>query len=302
MSKHRTRKNTENPEKQTTKNIFGRKKVDMEPDPPNINQVEAFAKTHLLIPGFLSSEMPSLYYNHPFWPSPRAVRIARMLFDRRPWYLQPVAKKPEGRLTHDKALAVMADVLRMTVHQFLHVKPIDAILRLGIAWNEDQARKLLGDNGINYWWILGGTHLLPCCACDRILAPPEPATVVPVRDPPTGPLPPLSPAPSAAAPTSAYDRLQQRLAALSPGPVPATATVAVAVPASDEPREARQHPPATAPGASSEPREARQHPPAAGAELTESLMEFLKEMNGSVTPADQRYLKAILSLYKGRVL
>jgi hypothetical protein len=31
-------------------------------------------------------------------------------------------------------------------------------------------------------------------------------------------------------------------------------------------------------------------------------MEFLKEMNGSVTPADQRDLKAILCRYKGRVL
>ena len=230
--------------------------------------------------------MSSLHYNHPFWPSPRAVRIARLLINRRSWL--PV-KKPDGRLTHDKALTVLADYLGLSVHQFLHVKPIDAIQRLGLAWNEDQARTLLGDNGINYWWILGGTQLLPCCA-PTLSAPPPPATVVPVRDPPIGPLPPLSPAHSVPPPTSAYDRLQQRLAALSPGPcrettaAATTAATTAAIPASDEPREARQH------------------PRAAGAELTESLMEFLKEMNGSVTPADQRDLKAILSRYKGRVL
>ena len=217
--------------------------------------------------------MPSLYYNHPYWPSPRAARIAKLLLKQhempdlgwifeQAWTAAGHPVKPEGRLTHDKALKVMADYLRLSVHEFLHIKPADAILRLKLANTEEKAWRILGNTSLSVWW--GGR--MPCCVCDRMLLPapaapapaepPEPSTVIPVRDPPTGPLPPLSPAHSAA----------------------------VAVPASDEPREARQH------------------PPAAGAELIETLMEFLKEMNGSVTPADQRDLKAILSRYKGRVL
>jgi hypothetical protein len=47
-------------------------------------------------------------------------------------------------------------------------------------------------------------------------------------------------------------------------------------------------PPATAPGASDE--------------LIETLMEFLKEMNGIVTAGDQRYVTALVQRYKGRVL
>jgi len=46
--------------------------------------------------------------------------------------------------------------------------------------------------------------------------------------------------------------------------------------------------PATAPGASGE--------------LIETLMEFLKEMNGIVTTGDQRYVTALVQRYKGRVL
>ena len=79
--------------------------------------------------------------------------------------------KPEGRLTHDKALKVMADYLGLSVHEFLHVRPLDALVRLKLASHEDEARAMIGDNGISYWWILGGTRRLPCCVCDRILAP-----------------------------------------------------------------------------------------------------------------------------------
>ena len=209
-----------------------------------------------------------MYYNHPFWPSPRAARIAKLLLKQhempdlgwifeQAWTAAGHPVKPEGRQTHDKALKVMADYLRLSVHEFLHIKPADAILRLKLANTEEKAWRILGNTSLSVWW--GGR--MPCCVCDRMLLPapaapapaepPEPSTVIPVRDPPPGPLPPLSPAHSAA--------------------------VAVAVPASDEPREA-------------------------GAELIETLMEFLKEMNGIVTAGDQRYVTALVQQYKGRVL
>jgi hypothetical protein len=124
----------------------------------------------------------SQHYNHPYWPSPRAARIAKLLLKQHepPSYLhweiaeiwregRPV--KPEGRLTHDKALKVMADYLNLSVHEFLHVKPLDALQMLKLARHEDEARAMIGDSGISYWWILGGTRRLPCCVCDRM---PEP--------------------------------------------------------------------------------------------------------------------------------
>ena len=218
----------------------------------------------------------SQHYNHPYWPSPRAARIAKLLLKQHepPSYLhweiaeiwregRPV--KPEGRLTHDKALKVMADYLGLSVHEFLHIKPFDAILRLKLvdpcSFNaEEKAWRILGNTTLPVWW--GGR--MPCCVvCDRMLppapapAPAEPpaaATVVPVRDPPVT------------------------------LPAPCRETTAASTP----------HAPASA--------EARQHPPAAGAELIETLMEFLKEMNGIVTTGDQRYVTALVEQYKGRVL
>ena len=106
----------------------------------------------------------SPHYNHPYWPSPRAARFARLLLKQ-----NTLLPKPEGRMTHDKALKVMADYLNLSVHEFLHVRPLDALQRLKLATNEDDARAMIGNNGINYWWILGGTRHLPCCVCDRIL-------------------------------------------------------------------------------------------------------------------------------------
>ena len=226
--------------------------------------------------------MPSLYYNHPYWPSPRAARIAKLLLKQhempdlgwifeQAWTAAGHPVKPEGRLTHDKALKVMADYLRLSVHEFLHIKPADAILRLKLANTEEKAWRILGNTTLPVWW--GGR--MPCCVCDRMLPalalaePPEPSTVVPVRDPPSGPLPPLSPASSVAATATAT--------ATAAVAATVAATVAVAVPASDEPREA-------------------------GAELIETLMEFLKEMNGIVTAGDQRYVTALVQQYKGRVL
>lgn len=106
-----------------------------------------------------------MYYNHPYWPSPRAARFARILIAANR------APKPAGRMTHDKALAVMADILHMSVHDFLHVKPLEMLQRLGIASNEEQAREMLGSSGIDPWWIIGGSRRLPCCvACDRVPA------------------------------------------------------------------------------------------------------------------------------------
>jgi hypothetical protein len=211
--------------------------------------------------------MSSPYYNHPFWPSPRAARIAKLMLKKheapysgwtceQPWsvYWQTRPVKPAGRLTHDKALKVMADYLGLSVHEFLHIKPVDAILRLKLvdpcSHNAEQkAWSILGNTTLPVWW--GGR--MPCCVvCDRMLLPvpalaepPAAATVVPVRDPPSGPLPPLSPAPVAASTTQA---------------------------------------------------------PGASAELIETLMEFLKEMNGGVTAGDQRYVTALIDRFKGRIV
>ena len=298
----------------------------------------------------------SLYYNHPFWPSPRAARIAKLFLEmhemprglgwtfEQAWLASGRPKKPEGRLTHDKALKVMADYLGLSVHEFLHIKPVDAILRLKLvdprSFNaEEKAWRILGNTILPVWW--GGR--MPCCVvCDRMLPPapapapapaaplpepPEPATVVPVRDPP------LSPAAAPAAPTSAYDRLQQRLAALSPGPAlpalpalpdrlqPPPGYVLWSEP--DDPCSCRclgrschcfpimhdgagrlwfvtgpgevwRHPPS--------PASTTQAPAGASAELIETLMEFLKEMNGIVTTGDQRYVTALVQRFKGRVV
>jgi hypothetical protein len=125
--------------------------------------------------------MSSLYYNHPFWPSPRAVRIAKLLLEQHKmpdlgWIFEQVwaasrrPKKPEGRLTHDKALKLMADYLGLTVHEFLHIKPVDAILRLKLvdpcSHNAEQkAWSILGNTTLPAWWMSGVR--MPCCVCLR---------------------------------------------------------------------------------------------------------------------------------------
>lgn len=136
-----------------------------------------------------------------------------MLFVPRSWYLPALAKKPAGRLTHEKALAVMASVLGLTVHQFLHIQPVDAIRRLKLANTEEDAYRMLGDNTNYSWWLIGGRPLLPCCvACVR--APGSAA--------PNGPAPAATPAAAPAPePSPAYQRLQERLAALAPAPAAA---------------------------------------------------------------------------------
>jgi len=260
--------------------------------------------------------MPSLYYNHPFWPSPRAARIAKLLLKQhempsglgwtfeQAWVASGHPVKPEGRLTHDKALKVMADFLGLTVHEFLHIKPADAILRLKLANTEEKAWRILGNTTLPVWW--GGR--MPCCVCDRMLPPaiaepPAAATVVPVRDPPTAPLPPLSPAPSPPAPAEPPSGYVLSSEPDDPCSCHCLGRTCNCFPVMHDgsgrlwfvtgPGEVWRPPaaapaPATAPGAS--------------AELIETLMEFLKEMNGIVTAGDQRYVTALVQRYKGRVL
>jgi hypothetical protein len=142
----------------------------------------------------------SQHYNHPYWPSPRAARIAKLLLEQhkmprglglifetpprkaggsqvvthgvsnfeQAWVAMGHPVKPAGRLTHDKALKLMADFLGLTVHEFLHIKPVDAILRLKLANTEEKAWSILGNTTLPVWW--GGR--MPCCVvCDRILDP-----------------------------------------------------------------------------------------------------------------------------------
>jgi len=68
----------------------------------------------------------SLYYTHYQWPSPRAVRFVRELAK------YGYVKKPAGRLTHDKALGILADKVGMTVPMFLRdITPIGLLKRIG---------------------------------------------------------------------------------------------------------------------------------------------------------------------------
>jgi hypothetical protein len=67
-----------------------------------------------------------MYYNHHQWPSPRAVRFVREL--AKLGYVM----KPAGRLTHDKALGILADQVGMTVPVFLRdITPIGLLNRIG---------------------------------------------------------------------------------------------------------------------------------------------------------------------------
>ena len=397
--------------------------------------------------------MSSLYYNHPFWPSPRAARIAKLLLKRHQmppylgwtfeqawseyWVGRPV--KPEGRLTHDKALKVMADYLGLSVHEFLHIKPVDAILRLKLANTEAHAYRILGNTTLPAWWMSG--LRMPCCVCLRQQTPPErgatvacertapapapaPATPAPAPAPAT-PAPAPAPAPAAPAPAPAPDpededesdeedeeesdeedeeesdeedesdedesdkgdhlqrvwdemvqrakekhdatlaRLACRTAVASDGvarpplgpPEPSTVVPVRQPPVKEQPPpgyvlwsepddpcscrclgrschcfpimhdgagrlwfvtgpgEVWRHPPspcrettaasttqAPAPAAAPAPAPAPAAPLPAGAELIETLMEFLKEMNGIVTTGDQRYVTALVQRFKGRVV
>ena len=73
-----------------------------------------------------STTTKSLYYTHYQWPSPRAVRFVRELAK------YGYVKKSAGRLTHDKALGILADKVGMTVPMFLRdITPIGLLKRIG---------------------------------------------------------------------------------------------------------------------------------------------------------------------------
>lgn len=73
-----------------------------------------------------TKSIKSLHYNHYQWPSPRAVRFVRELAK------YGYVKKPAGRLTHDKALGILADKLAMTVPLFLRdITTIGLLKRIG---------------------------------------------------------------------------------------------------------------------------------------------------------------------------
>jgi len=59
-------------------------------------------------------------YNHKYWPSPRAVNFVR--------YLRSVKAEGlsyEGRLTHEKALNILASYGSMTVDELLNMNPVE---------------------------------------------------------------------------------------------------------------------------------------------------------------------------------
>ena len=73
-----------------------------------------------------TKSIKSLHYNHYQWPSPRAVRFVRELAK------YGYVKRPAGRLTHDKALGILADKLAMTVPMFLRdITTIGLLKRIG---------------------------------------------------------------------------------------------------------------------------------------------------------------------------
>ena len=219
--------------------------------------------------------MSRSHYNHPFWPSPRAARIAKMLLKQhempsglgwifeQAWTAAGHPVKPEGRLTHDKALKVMADYLRLTVHEFLHIKPVDAILRLKLANTEEKAWRILGNTTLSVWW--GGR--MPCCVvCDRMLPAPAPyrecagGTAVAERQT-TQVAPPVLPV------LTVSDL---------PAPLPHPPEHAAVVPTRDPPRSTP-----------------------AMEDLKESLLEFMRD---GVDRSDSADLFLILERFRGRTL
>ena len=96
------------------------------------------------------ASIKSLYYNHPHWPSPRAVRFVRELSK------YGHVKKPAGRLTHDKALGILADKVGMTVRVFLRdITPVGLLQRIYYDVSPAQLLWLWGTasphHGYNYY-------------------------------------------------------------------------------------------------------------------------------------------------------
>jgi hypothetical protein len=57
------------------------------------------------------------YYNHPLWPSPRPVNFVRHLIKNN-------RVKPQGRLTHAKAIEILASYSNNTPEDFLKINHI----------------------------------------------------------------------------------------------------------------------------------------------------------------------------------
>ena len=114
-----------------------------------MHQEETFAKDSTE-PYEMATPKKSLYYNHPHWPSPRAVRFVRELAK------YGYVNKPAGRLTHDIALGILADKLGMTVPVFLRdITPVGLLRHIYYDVSPAQLFWLWGSasphHGYNYY-------------------------------------------------------------------------------------------------------------------------------------------------------
>ena len=67
-----------------------------------------------------SKKLPAHMYNHKFWPSPRAVNFVRYMIKN-----LDLPLKYEGRLSHEKALNILAVYANITVDQLLEINPFE---------------------------------------------------------------------------------------------------------------------------------------------------------------------------------
>lgn len=67
-----------------------------------------------------SKKLPAHMYNHKFWPSPRAVNFVRYMIKN-----LDLPLKYEGRLSHEKALNILAVYANITVDQLLQINPFE---------------------------------------------------------------------------------------------------------------------------------------------------------------------------------
>ena len=101
----------------------------------------------------MATPKKSMYYNHPHWPSPRAVRFVRELAK------YGYVKKPAGRLTHDIALGILADKLGMTVSVFLRdITPVGLLQHIYYAVSPAQLFWLWGSASPRHGYIYYKKH------------------------------------------------------------------------------------------------------------------------------------------------
>lgn len=70
------------------------------------------------------TRMPRNIYNHPYWPSPRAANFVRYLKRKYCCGIPDERLMYEGRLTHEKALIILASYGSMTVDELLKMNPV----------------------------------------------------------------------------------------------------------------------------------------------------------------------------------